>query len=102
MSVVLSSTLTKKQRKKIIANISAACEPDDIRFEDGLALVAVVGRGMVSAKGTAARVCSAIANADINIRMIDQGSSEISIIVGIGEDDFEKAINAIYDEFVKR
>ena len=57
---------------------------------------------MVSAKGTAARVCIAIANADINIRMIDQGSSEISIIVGINEKDFEKAINAIYDEFVKR
>jgi aspartate kinase len=102
MSVVLSAELTKKQRKKIINNISASCEPDDIRFEDGLALIAVVGRGMVSAKGTAARVCIAIANADINIRMIDQGSSEISIIVGINEKDFEKAINAIYDEFVKR
>ena len=102
MSVVISAELTKKQRKKIINNISAACEPDDIRFEDGLALVAVVGRGMVSAKGTAARVCAAIADADINIRMIDQGSSEISIIVGIGEKDFEKAINAIYDEFIKR
>ncbi len=102
MSVVISAELTKKQRKKIINNISSACEPDDIRFEDGLALIAVVGRGMVSAKGTAARVCIAIANADINIRMIDQGSSEISIIVGINEKDFEKAINAIYDEFVKR
>ncbi len=102
MSVVISAELTKKQRKKIINNISASCEPDDIRFEDGLALIAVVGRGMVSAKGTAARVCIAIANADINIRMIDQGSSEISIIVGINEKDFEKAINAIYDEFVKR
>ncbi len=102
MSVVLSAELTKKQRKRIINNIAEACEPDDIRFEDGLALIAVVGRGMVSAKGTAARVCNAIAEADINIRMIDQGSSEISIIVGIGEKDFEKAINAIYDEFVKR
>ena len=102
MSVVLSDTLTKKQRKRIINSISASCEPDDIRFEDGLALIAVVGRGMVSAKGTAARVCVAIADADINIRMIDQGSSEISIIVGINEKDFEKAINAIYDEFVKR
>ncbi|MBQ4066478.1 MAG: aspartate kinase [Clostridia bacterium] len=102
MSVVISSDLTKKQRKRIINSISAECEPDKICFEDGLALVAVVGRGMVSAKGTAARVFKAIANADINIRMIDQGSSEISIIVGINEKDFEKAINAIYDEFIKR
>ncbi len=102
MSVVVSSDLTRKQKKKIINNITNECEPDKIGFEDGLALVAVVGRAMVSAKGTAARVFKAIAEADINIRMIDQGSSEISIIIGIGEKDFEKAINAIYDEFVKR
>ncbi|MBE6714013.1 MAG: aspartate kinase [Ruminococcaceae bacterium] len=101
MSIVVSSDLTKKQRKKIINNISAACEPDYIAFEDGLALLAVVGRGMVSAKGTAARVFKAIAEADINIRMIDQGSSEISIIIGVDEKDLTKALNAIYKEFVK-
>ena len=101
MSVVLSAELTKKQRKKIINNISASCEPDDIRFEDGLALIAVVGRGMVSAKGTAARVCIAIANADINIRMIDQGSCELNIVIGVEEHDFQAALSSIYSEFVK-
>ena len=101
MSVVLSADLTKKQRKKIVSSISASCEPDDIGFEDGFALIAVVGRGMQRAKGTAARVFKAVADADINVRMIDQGSSEVSIILGINEKDFEKCINAIYDEFVK-
>ena len=69
--------------------------------EDGLALIAVVGRAMVKAKGTAARAFDAISNAGVNIRMIDQGSSEISIIVGVEEHDFDKALKAIYDEFVK-
>ena len=69
--------------------------------EDGLALLCVVGRAMVQAKGTAARVFDAISNAGVNIRMIDQGSSEISIIVGINEQDFELALSAIYNEFVK-
>ena len=75
--------------------------PDSIAIEDGLALIAIVGRAMVKAKGTAARVFDAISNAGVNIRMIDQGSSEISIIVGIEEHDFDKALKAIYGEFVK-
>ena len=75
--------------------------PDSLSIEDGLALIAIVGRGMVKAKGTAARVFNAISNAGVNIRMIDQGSSEISIIVGIEERDFDKALTAIYGEFVK-
>ena len=70
-------------------------------FEDGLALLAVVGRGMVNNKGTASRVITAIADAGINIRMIDQGSSEINIIIGVDDKDFEKALRAIYNEFVK-
>ncbi len=101
MCVVISSNISHKQEMNIINGISEACEPDTISIDDGLALIAVVGRGMVSAKGTAARVFSAIANADINIKMIDQGSSEISIIVGVEEWDFEKALKAIYGEFVK-
>ncbi len=66
-----------------------------------MALIAIVGRGMVKARGTAARVFDSISGAGVNIRMIDQGSSEISIIVGIEEHDFDKALKAIYAEFVK-
>ena len=75
--------------------------PDSMHIEDNLALIAIVGRGMVKARGTAARVFNAISEAGVNIRMIDQGSSEISIIVGIEEHEFDNALKAIYNEFVK-
>ena len=70
-----------------------------IRDRDEIALIAVVGRGMRSTKGTAARTIGAIAKADINIVMIDQGSSELNIILGVKENDLEAAIKAIYNEF---
>ena len=101
MSVVLSGDVTSEQRSRIMNAICASCLPEYIGFEDGLALVAVVGRGMVNNKGTAARVFSAVAKAGINIRMIDQGSSEISIILGVDDKDFEKTLKSIYGEFVK-
>jgi aspartate kinase len=81
--------------------IVRAVKPDSVFIEDELALIAVVGRGMIKAKGTSARVCDALARADINIRIIDQGSSELNIIVGVDDDAYEDALRAIYAEFVK-
>ncbi|MBO5293671.1 MAG: aspartate kinase [Clostridia bacterium] len=101
MSVIVATAHLDACRERVIASINKRVQPDSIVIEDGLALLAVVGRGMVKSKGTAARVCSAISDADINIRMIDQGSSELNIIVGVEERDLEKALNAIYSEFVK-
>ena len=101
MSVVVSTSYLDARRERIIASINKRVRPDSIVIEDGLALLAVVGRGMVKSKGTAARVFDAISDADINIRMIDQGSSELNIIVGVEDRDLEKALNAIYREFVK-
>ena len=103
MSVILASSCIKDEfkRERILTSINKRVHPDSIVIEDGLALLAVVGRGMVKAKGTAARVFSAISNAGINIRMIDQGSSELNIIIGVEEHDLEKALIAIYNEFVK-
>ena len=101
MSVIVSTAYLDARRERVIASINKRCRPDSIVVEDGLALLAVVGRGMVKSKGTAARVFSAISAADINIRMIDQGSSELNIIVSVEERDLEKALNAIYGEFVK-
>jgi len=101
MSVVLNTSELDNCRESIINNICRVVEPDTIYVDDGLALVAVVGRNMKSNKGTAARVFKSIYNADINIRMIDQGSCELNIIVGVNEEDFEKTIDAIYREFVK-
>ena len=74
---------------------------DHVEIMDGLCLIAVVGRGMVKAKGTAARVFNAVSTAGVNIRMIDQGSSELNIILGVDEDAYETALAAIFKEFVK-
>ncbi len=101
MSVVVSTATLEDHKEKVINAISRSVKADSITIEDNLALLAVVGRAMVKAKGTAARVFNAISEAGVNIRMIDQGSSEISIIVGVEEHDFERALNAIYREFVK-
>ncbi len=101
MSIVTSTASLEGRRDRLMQSISRTVRPDSVFIEDELALVAVVGRGMVKAKGTAARVCDALARADINIRMIDQGSSELNIIVGVDENEYEDALRAIYAEFVK-
>ena len=101
MSVVVASSTLDDRREKVMNAIVRAVKPDSVFIEDELALIAVVGRGMVKAKGTAARVCDALARADINIRMIDQGSSELNIIVGVDDEEYEDALRAIYSEFVK-
>ena len=101
MSIVVASSTLDGRRDRVMSSINRMVRPDSISVEDGLALIAVVGRGMVKARGTAARVFDSISNAGVNIRMIDQGSSEISIIVGVEEHDFDKALKAIYGEFVK-
>ena len=100
MSVIVATADIDPIREKLIASLNRTLKPDSITVDDGLALIAVVGRGMIKAKGTAARVFSAVSNAGVNIRMIDQGSSELNIILGIDERDFEVTVKAIYDEFV--
>ena len=69
-------------------------------MESDLALIAVVGRGMKSTRGTAGRIFSALAHANVNVKMIDQGSSELNIIIGVENSDFENAVKALYDIFV--
>ncbi len=101
LSVVVATSYLEGRRERILASINKRVRPDSVVIEDGLALLAVVGRGMVKAKGTAARVFNAISSADINIRMIDQGSSELNIIIGVEEKDLNLALEAIYNEFVK-
>lgn len=100
MSVIVATSDIDPIRDKIIASLNRTLKPDSITVDDGLALIAVVGRGMIKAKGTAAKVFSAVSNAGVNIRMIDQGSSELNIILGVEERDFEVTVKAIYDEFV--
>lgn len=99
MSIVIATPALEGKRERLLEGICRAVEPDTIAIDDGFALIAVVGRGMVAAKGTAQRIIGAIASADINIKMIDQGSSELNIIIGVREADYERAVNAIYREF---
>ncbi len=88
------------KEQKVVAGIHRLANPDTIEIESDLALIAVVGRGMKSTRGTAGRIFSALAHNNVNVKMIDQGSSELNIIIGVTNNDFETAIKAIYDIFV--
>lgn len=84
---------------RIMEDIRVTCEPDRMELVRNLALVAVVGHGMSRRKGTAMRICNSLYHAGVNIRMIDQGSSEFNVIVAVENADYEKAISALYNEF---
>ena len=100
MSIFVNKNVFEEKEKKILADIHKAVNPDHIELESNLALIAVVGRGMKSTRGTAGRIFSALAHAHINVKMIDQGSSELNIIIGVRHDDFKNAIRALYEIFV--
>lgn len=100
MTVFVHQDEFMDKEQKVVSAIHRLARPDTIDIESDLALVAVVGRGMKSTRGTAGRIFSALAHANVNVKMIDQGSSELNIIIGVANDDFEAAIKAIYDIFV--
>lgn len=100
MTIYVHQTEFEEKEQQVLAGIHRAVHPDSIDLESDLALIAVVGRGMRSTRGTAGRIFSALAHANVNVKMIDQGSSELNIIIGVRNDDFETAIKAIYDIFV--
>lgn len=100
MSIVVHQEEFEEHEQKVLAGIQRAVSPDYLEVEGDLALIAVVGRAMRANRGTAGRIFSALAHANINVKMIDQGSSEWNIIVGVRNDDFERAIRAIYDIFI--
>ncbi len=90
-----------EKEQKVVAGLHRLVQPDTIDIESDLALIAVVGRGMKATRGTAGRIFSALAHANVNVRMIDQGSSELNIIIGVSNSDFDAAIRAIYNIFVE-
>jgi len=100
MCVVVNGEALAPKRETVLSRIVDSVEPDTITVHDHMSIIATVGRGMVHNCGTAARLFSAMSRARINVRMIDQGSSELSIIVGVDDQDFEATIKAIYNEFV--
>ena len=99
MSIVLSDVGDASLLEKVVEEIRGAVNPDTVEVVGKIALIAVVGHGMANRLGTAATIFNALYQAGINVRMIDQGSSELNIIVGVEESDYAKAIDAIYHAF---
>ena len=100
MTVFVDQHAFEEKEQNVISALHRLVEPDSVEVDSDLALIAIVGRGMRSTRGTAGRIFSALAHARVNVRMIDQGSSELNVIVGVDNADFETAIRAIYDIFV--
>ena len=100
LTVLVHQDEFQQKEQAVLANIHRTAHPDALEMESDLSLIAVVGRGMKSTRGTAGRIFSALAHANVNVKMIDQGSSELNIIIGVQDKDFETAIKAIYDIFV--
>ncbi len=101
MTIFVHKDVFEEKEQQVIAGIHKAVHPDHIELESDLALIAVVGRGMKATRGTAGRIFSSLAHAHINVKMIDQGSSELNIIIGVRHDDFKNAIRALYEIFVE-
>ena len=99
VSVVVSNSDLAGKLGKLVADIERTIRPDKIDVFEDMALIATVGRGMNRRLGVSAKIFSALAAAEVNVRMIDQGSTEMNIIVGVENPDFEKAIKAIYNAF---
>jgi aspartate kinase len=103
ISVILDqSQLKPEAANNIIRAIDEKLSPDEIRTEFGISLVSVVGEGLIHKIGVLAQAAKALSEADVNIKMVNQGSSEISIIFGIDSTDEKKAVNALYDEFFRK
>ncbi len=101
MTVFVAQEEFMGKEQMVLSALHRLADPDSIELEGNLALIAVVGRGMRSTRGTAGRIFSALAHANINVKMIDQGSSELNIIIGVKNEDFENAIRSIYSIFVE-
>lgn len=100
MSITLSTEKLAPVRDKVVAEIRKAVNPDHIEIEDGISILAVVGRRMKNTRGTVARIFAALAHARINVKLIDQGSSELNVIIGVNEHELPEAIRRIYDMFI--
>lgn len=100
INVIVDQPSFQDKEEEVIEEIRAQLHPDNIRVVPQLALIAVVGEGMKHAIGVAARVFVALARAQVNVQVINQGASEVNIIVGVAPDEFHAAVNELYKEFV--
>ena len=100
LSVVVADSELAGKEDVVMERIRNIVKPDNIEIKSGISLISTVGHGISFKPGSAAKLCAALAAEKINIRMIDQGSSELNIIVAVATQDYERAINAIYHAFI--
>ena len=100
MSIVVDTKALYAVQETVLEDITQQMRPDRIKIFPGISLIATVGHGMTDKIGVAAKLFTALAEQSVNVRIIDQGSSQINIIIGVEESDTEKAINAIYKAFI--
>lgn len=100
MSVIVEASSLEDKIETVLEEIRSTLKPDELEFVPQIALIAVVGEGMSHTVGIAAKVFTALRDACVNVRVINQGSSELNIIVGVGPEDYENAIRALYAAFV--
>ncbi|MBQ6114464.1 MAG: ACT domain-containing protein, partial [Synergistaceae bacterium] len=99
-SIVVKNPLFDLKRAEIIQALNDAIKPEDIRVEKNLSLITVVGKGMGTVKGIFAKMFNAIAEAGIKVRMIEQGSDDLNIIIGVYDDDYEATVRALYGAMI--
>lgn len=99
ISLIVRDSELANHGPAVIKGIERVCEPDRVTLAPGLALIATVGQGMSHYIGVASRLCTALSDAKVNLRVINQGSSETNIIIGVEENDLNDAVRAIYNAF---
>jgi aspartate kinase len=100
VSVVMDASQLEGKQEQVLAEIRRTLEPDQLEFVPQIALIAIVGEGMAHTVGIAARVFAALSAAGVNVRLINQGPSELNIIVGVAPEHYAAAVRAIYAAFV--
>ena len=100
LSIIADAVSLAGKEEQLLSALRKAVQPEHLELEPDIAMLAVVGRGMRKTRGTAARIFAALAHGRINVKMIDQGSSELNVIVGVNEHDLNQAIRCIYDAFI--
>ena len=100
VSVIVDSEQMKEKHEAVMSEITRTLEPDELEFVPSIALIAIVGQGMAHTVGISARVFSALSEAGVNVRLINQGASELNIIVGVSPEDYPTAVRALYHAFV--
>ena len=100
VSVIVESRWLEGRTEHVLEEIRRTMEPDELDFVPSIALIAIVGEEMARTPGIAARVFTALAGAAVNVRLINQGASELNIIVGVAPEDYPRSVRAIYGAFV--